>query len=72
MVLTQRLRRAGNSYVVTIPPEEVERLGLSEGEMVGIEVRKLSIRPLLSPELQQAAERSWEKYEDLYRRLREQ
>lgn len=71
MVLTQRLRKSGNSYVVTVPPEEVERLGLTEGEFVGVEVRKLSVRPVLPPDLQEAAEQSWAKYENLYYRLRD-
>ena len=42
---TQKLRRVGNSFVVTIPKEEAERLGLQEGDLVGVEVRKLHITP---------------------------
>lgn len=68
-MLTQKLRRSGNSYVVTIPPEEVERLGLHEGDLVGVEVRRLQVRPELTPELRESAEASWRQFKRLYRRL---
>jgi antitoxin component of MazEF toxin-antitoxin module len=46
-----KLRRAGNSLVVTIPADEVARLGLREGQQVAIDVRPVEIRPALRPEL---------------------
>ena len=70
-MITQKLRRVGNSYVVTIPREEVERQHLQEGDLVGIEVRKMQLWPELSPELQEAAERSWAAGEVAYRYLAE-
>ena len=30
----QKIRKSGNNYVVTIPKDEMERLGLHEGDMV--------------------------------------
>jgi putative addiction module antidote len=59
---TQKLRRVGNSFVVTIPKEEAERLGLQEGDLVGVEVRKLHITPEMSPEVRAAFERSLNVY----------
>jgi antitoxin component of MazEF toxin-antitoxin module len=71
-MIVQKLRRSGNSYIVTVPPEEVERQGLTEGEMVVIEVRAADIRPRLSPELRALAEESWERHQGAYRKLAEQ
>jgi putative addiction module antidote len=70
-MIMQKIRRAGNSYVVTIPKEEAERLGLHEGDLVGVEIRKLEVRPIMTPELQAAWERSWRRGEAAYRYLAE-
>jgi antitoxin component of MazEF toxin-antitoxin module len=70
-MITQRLRRSGNSYIVTVPKEAVERLNLQEGDFIGIEFRKLEVWPELAPELRAAAERSWEARETDYRYLAE-
>ncbi|MCA1669702.1 MAG: AbrB/MazE/SpoVT family DNA-binding domain-containing protein [Thermomicrobia bacterium] len=68
-MIAQKLRRSGNSYIVTIPREEVERQGLTEGEMVVIEVRAAEIRPKLRPELRPLSEKSWQRHETAYRKL---
>lgn len=68
-MIAQKLRRSGNSYIVTIPREEVERQGLTEGEMVVIEVRAAEIRPKLRPNLRALAEESWQRHEMAYRKL---
>ncbi len=47
----QQVRRSGNSLVVTIPKEEVERLGLREGELVAVDVTPLETRPVLREDL---------------------
>ena len=36
-MITGRVRKTGNSYVVTIPREEMERLNIADGDLVGIE-----------------------------------
>ncbi len=48
-----KLRRSGNSFVVTIPPDEVERAGVHEGEMVDLHIRPVDIRPRLTPDLEE-------------------
>ena len=53
-MVTGKLRRSGNSFIVTVPREEVERLGLVEGQIVAVEVRPAEIRPVLTPELREA------------------
>jgi len=70
-VVTQKVRRVGNSLVVTIPREEAERQNISEGDFVGLEVRKVRITPTMSPEVRAAFEQSWERYGDDYRFLAE-
>lgn len=39
-ILTQQVRRSGNSLIVTIPCEEAERLGIQEGDLVAFESRR--------------------------------
>jgi antitoxin component of MazEF toxin-antitoxin module len=50
------LRRNGNSVVVTIPPEELARLGVRLGDMVDIQIRPVEIRPKLTPSVAAALE----------------
>jgi putative addiction module antidote len=67
----QKLRKVGNSYVVTIPKEEVERQHLQDGQLLSIEIRPAEIRPVISPDLRKAFEESWQQYEQTYRYLAE-
>jgi antitoxin component of MazEF toxin-antitoxin module len=55
-MVTGKLRKTGNSFVVTVPREEIERLGLVEGQLVSVEVRSLEVRPKLAPDLREAFE----------------
>jgi antitoxin component of MazEF toxin-antitoxin module len=59
-----RIRKQGNSYVVTIPREEMERLDLHEGDQVAIQATKLETRAVLPPELQKAFDESREPFVD--------
>ena len=68
-MITQKLRKVGNSYVVTIPKEEVERQQLTEGQLLTIEIQPAEVRPVMSEEVRKAFERSWERHEDGYRYL---
>jgi putative addiction module antidote len=68
-MIQQKLRKVGNSYVVTIPKEDVERLGLREGQLLAVEIHPLEIRPVLSPELRAAFEASWQRNKAAYRYL---
>jgi antitoxin component of MazEF toxin-antitoxin module len=68
-VMIQRLRKVGNSYVVTIPKDEVERLELQEGQLLSLEITPMEVRPKLRPELKQALDDSWERNEAGYRYL---
>ena len=69
MIITQQLRRAGNSYVVTIPKEDVERRGWQEGQLLAIELTEMEVRPALRPELRQILDERWERNEAALRYL---
>jgi putative addiction module antidote len=70
-MLMQKLRKSGNSLVVTIPKEELERLNLHEGDTVSLELRKVTHQVELSPAVRTAFERSWELYKEDYDDLAE-
>jgi antitoxin component of MazEF toxin-antitoxin module len=55
-MVTGKLRRSGNSFIVTVPRDEVERLGLHEGDLVTVEVRPAELRPMLAADLKEAFE----------------
>ncbi|TMF05158.1 MAG: hypothetical protein E6I52_03180 [Chloroflexi bacterium] len=50
------LRRNGNSIVVTVPPDELERVGAHAGDLVDVEIRPVDVRPRLTPALRAALE----------------
>lgn len=68
-IAPQRVRRTGKSLVVTMPKEAAERLGISEGDMVEIEIQPLELRPRMDPDLRAACEASWARNEAGYRYL---
>ena len=45
-MIAGKIWKAGNSYVVTIPREEMEARGLHTGQMVGIDPIPMEIRPV--------------------------
>ena len=68
-MITGKLRKSGNSFIVTVPREEIERLDLKEGQMVSVEVHPLEVRPVLTRELRDAFDASWGRNEAGYRYL---
>ena len=46
-MITQQLRKVGNSYVVTVPKDEVERRGWQEGQLLALQLTALEVRPVL-------------------------
>jgi putative addiction module antidote len=66
-----KIRKVGNSLVVTVPKEEADELELREGDLVTMDIRKAEIRPVLRPDLRKLAEESWARNEAAYRYLRE-
>ncbi len=68
-MITQQLRKVGNSYVVTVPKEEVERRGWQEGQLLAIQFTELELRPILGDDLREAIEERWERNEEALRYL---
>ena len=57
-MFTAQLRKVGNSVVVTVPREELDRLSIAEGATVTVEVHeaRIHIEPVLAPDLRAASE----------------
>jgi antitoxin component of MazEF toxin-antitoxin module len=70
-MISAKLRRSGNSFIVTVPREEIERLGLEEGQLVTIEVRPAEVRPVLAADLREAFEIEFERGREALRHLAE-
>lgn len=45
-MIASKIRKAGNSYVVTISPKEMAARGLREGQLVGFEPVPMELRPV--------------------------
>jgi antitoxin component of MazEF toxin-antitoxin module len=70
-MILQKLLKVGDSYVVTIPKEEVERLNLHEGQLLAIEIHPSEIDSAKSTDLSMAFDESWQRNEPGYRYLAE-
>ena len=57
----QQIRKVGNSYVVTVPKELVERNGWHEGTQVAVELTEMETRPVLRPEIKALIDANWER-----------
>lgn len=68
-MLQLRIDKVGDDLVVTIPEQEIERLRLDEGQVIGFDIAMVGGRPVLPAELQAALEESWERDEAGYRYL---
>jgi hypothetical protein len=62
-MLKQRLRQVGEDVVVTIPKEDLERLGLTPGDWVAFEPMKIEDveRGGLSPDFQALVDSFWDR-----------
>lgn len=69
MVTIQQLRKTGNSFVVTIPKEEVERHGWREGQFLSVQLTELALQPVMGDDLRQAIGERWERNEEALRYL---
>ncbi len=59
-MIVQQLRKSGNSYVVTVPKEVVERHGWSEGQMLAIGLTEMEMTPRLPADLEAIVDERWE------------
>ena len=56
--MIQKVWKTGNSLVVTIPRDEIERQGITEGELLEVTVHKVQIRRALTPAMRAALDES--------------
>ena len=68
-MIYRKLRKTGNSYVVTIPKELIAKLDLAGGDLLAVQVQPAEMRPIISDAICQAFDDSWEDNEDGYRYL---
>ncbi len=68
-MITRRLRKVGNSYVVTVPKEEVERRGWHEGQLLALQLTELEVRPILGDDLGEAIDERWDRNVEALRYL---
>ncbi len=68
-MLTQTVRKAGNSLAVTIPKEEVERLHLREGDTVALQINRVRIDVELPTDVLSQARQSLHDHAEAYRIL---
>jgi antitoxin component of MazEF toxin-antitoxin module len=50
------IRKSGNSFVIRVPREEMERLGISADEYVSVAIQPIDIRPRLPADLRTVAD----------------
>ena len=68
-MIQARIRKQGNSFVVMIPKDEMDKLDLHEGDQIAFQSTKLETRAVLRLEVRKAFEESWERNEAAYRYL---
>lgn len=61
-MIIQRVRKNGSSLAITIPKEEVERLGLREGDLVAVDINQVEVRPQVSPRVRAVFDRVLTEY----------
>lgn len=65
-MIEAKVRKQGNSLVVTIPKEDAEYYRLSEGDKIAFAPTKVETRYVLRPELQKIADKVLEDYRDVF------
>jgi len=70
-MIQAQVRKSGNSFVVTIPKSEMERLGLDEGQMVALDITPLELKPVARPQIAAILERTTERATPLMHYLKD-
>ena len=68
-MVTSTLRKVGECFQITIPEEEVRRLGLEDGQKVSVALQATDDTGKMRPEVREAFEASWKRNEAGYRYL---
>lgn len=70
-MIVQQLRKRGNSYMLTVPKDEVDRRGWKPGQYLGFEPVEMEIRPKMRQGVQDAFDATWDEDECAMRYLAE-
>ena len=50
------IRKSGHSFIIRVPCDEMDRVGVTPGDYVSVEIRPVEVRPQLTSELHAIAE----------------
>lgn len=70
-MVTQAIRKVGNSFVVTIPKDDMRRLDLNEGDIIQFEPTRMELKPVLNPEIRSLFERDVESLKPMLEYLKD-
>jgi putative addiction module antidote len=67
-MIQSKIREQGNSYVVTIPREAMEKYNLHKGDVVSFTPTRVESETvyILDPELEAASDQVFERFRDAY------
>lgn len=68
-MIEAKIRKQGNSYVVTIPRDAMEQYQLEEGQQIAFTPTRQETIPVLDPALQKVADDVILKYRDVFEYL---
>ncbi|HEV2066264.1 MAG TPA: AbrB/MazE/SpoVT family DNA-binding domain-containing protein [Thermomicrobiales bacterium] len=68
-MIEAKIRKQGNSYVVTIPRAAMEKYQLREGQQIAFTPTKQELTPVLDPALQNVADDVFKEYKDVFEYL---
>ncbi len=68
-MIEAKIRKQGNSYVVTIPRAAMEKYQLREGQQIAFTPTKQELMPVLDPALQNVADDVFREYKDVFEYL---
>jgi antitoxin component of MazEF toxin-antitoxin module len=66
-----KVQKLGNTLIVELPVDEVERLGISEGQMLSLDIVAVDEEPALRADLLDALMETWDEDVEAYRYLAE-
>lgn len=68
-MIESKIRKQGNSYVVTIPRAAMEKYQLREGQQIAFTPTRQEVMPVLDPTLQKVADDVFSEYKDVFKYL---
>lgn len=68
-MIESKIRKQGNSYVVTIPRDAMEQYDLHEGQQIAFTPTRQEMIPVFDPTLQKVADDVFSEYKDVFEYL---